>query len=154
MCLTHIGFGFPARRREKRRKMARTKETVSKKAKKSLGRKSSKKATKAAGGSSGTKRTHRWRPGTVALREIRKYQKSTELLIRKAPFQRLVRELATTQKEGLRFQSSAVLAIQEATESYVISLLSDTNLCAIHTRRVTIMPRDLTLARRLRGERF
>lgn len=134
--------------------MARTKETVSKKAKKSLGRKSSKKATKAAGGSSGTKRTHRWRPGTVALREIRKYQKSTELLIRKAPFQRLVRELATTQKEGLRFQSSAVLAIQEATESYVISLLSDTNLCAIHTRRVTIMPRDLTLARRLRGERF
>ncbi len=130
--------------------MARTKETISKKAKKSLGKKSSKKPT----GSAGVKRAHRWRPGTVALREIRRYQKGTELLIRKAPFQRLVRELATSQKEGLRFQSSAVLAIQDATESYVISLLSDTNLCAIHTRRVTILPRDLTLARRLRGERF
>eukprot|EP00388_Colpodella_angusta_P046837 GDKK01070766.1.p2 GENE.GDKK01070766.1~~GDKK01070766.1.p2 ORF type:complete len:109 (-),score=26.67 GDKK01070766.1:161-487(-) len=101
----------------------------------------------------GAKRAHRWRPGTVALREIRKYQKGTELLIRKAPFQRLVRELATSQKEGLRFQSSAVLAIQEATESYMISLLADTNLLAIHAQRVTIFPRDVKLARRLRGER-
>lgn len=128
--------------------MARTKET----AKGALGS-SRKGAKKAAGGSSGVKKAHRWRPGTVALREIRKFQKGTELLIRKAPFQRLVRELATSQKEGLRFQSSAVLAIQEATESYMISLLSDTNLCAIHTRRVTIMQRDVKLARRLRGER-
>eukprot|EP00758_Cryptobia_borreli_P012732 Tbor_TRINITY_DN5770_c0_g1::TRINITY_DN5770_c0_g1_i1::g.19709::m.19709/K11253/H3; histone H3 len=127
--------------------MSRTKET----AKAAL---SSKKGAKKAAGSSGVKRVHRWRPGTVALREVRKFQKSTELLIRKAPFQRLVRELATTQKEGLRFQSSAVLAIQEATESYMVSLLSDTNLCAIHGRRVTIMPRDIKLARRLRGERM
>ena len=135
--------------------MARTKETISKKAKKSLGAKAGrKKASKASSQASGVKKTHRWRPGTVALREIRRFQKGTQLLIRKAPFQRLVRELSTTQKEGLRFQSAAVLAIQEATESYIISLLSDTNLCAIHTRRVTIMPRDLTLARRLRGERF
>lgn len=131
--------------------MSRTKETVGKKATKSLGKKSATKA--AASTSGGVKKQFRWRPGTVALREIRKFQKGTELLIRKAPFQRLVREVATAQKEGLRFQSSAVLAIQEATESYVISLLSDTNMCAIHTRRVTIMPRDLTLARRLRGER-
>ena len=108
---------------------------------------------KKAVGTAGAKRSHRWRPGTVALREIRKYQKGTELLIRKAPFQRLVRELATSQKEGLRFQSSAVLAIQEATESYMISLLADTNLLAIHAQRVTIFPRDVKLARRLRGER-
>jgi len=75
------------------------------------------------------------------------------LNVQKAPFQRLVRELAAQQKDGLRFQSAAVQAIQEATESYVISLLADTNLCAIHTRRVTIMPRDVQLALRLRGER-
>jgi histone H3 len=130
--------------------MARVKETA--RAKKGLGSKKSK-APKAAGATTGTKRAHRWRPGTVALREIRKFQKSTELLVQRAPFQRLVRELAAAQKEGLRFQSSAVQAIQEATESYVISLLADTNLCAIHTRRVTIQPKDVQLALRLRGER-
>jgi histone H3 len=132
--------------------MARTKET----ARKSLGskKKATKKAKKASGTASGVKKAHRFRPGTVALREIRRFQKGTELLLRKAPFQRLVREIASHVKEGLRFQSSAVAAIQEATESYVISLLADTNLCAIHTRRVTIMPRDVHLARRLRGERF
>ena len=130
--------------------MARVKETA--RGKKALGSKKSK-APKAASATTGVKRAHRWRPGTVALREIRRYQKSTELLIQKAPFQRLVRELATLQKEGLRFQSSAVQAIQEATESYVISLLADTTLCAIHTRRVTIQPKDVQLALRLRGER-
>lgn len=133
--------------------MARTKET----ARKSLGsKKTAKRAKKASSGAAktGVKRAHRFRPGTVALREIRRYQKGTELLLRKAPFQRLVREVASALKEGLRFQSSAVAAIQEATESYVVSLLADTNLCAIHTRRVTIMPRDVHLARRLRGERF
>ena len=130
--------------------MARTKETA--RVKKALGSKKAKVA-KAAGAASGVKRAHRWRPGTVALREVKKYQKSTELLIQKAPFQRLVRELASAQKEGLRFQSSAVLAIQEATEAYVISLLADTNLSAIHAKRVTIQPRDVQLALRLRGER-
>lgn len=133
--------------------MARTKET----ARKSLGsKKAAKHAKKASSGAakSGVKRAHRFRPGTVALREIRRYQRGTDLLLKKAPFQRLVREVASALKEGLRFQSSAVAAIQEATESYVISLLADTNLCAIHTRRVTIMPRDVHLARRLRGERF
>ena len=133
--------------------MARTKETARKSApKKALGKKKAKKS--ASGSGSGVKKSFRWRPGTVALREIRKYQKGTELLLRKAPFQRLVRELASNYKDGLRFQSSAVAAIQEATESYVVSLLSDTNLCAVHSRRGTVMPRDLHLARRLRGERL
>ena len=96
---------------------------------------------------------HRYRPGTVALREIRKYQKSTELLIRKLPFQRLVREIAQDFKTDLRFQSSAVLALQEAAEAYLVGLFEDTNLCAIHAKRVTIMPKDIQLARRIRGER-
>ena len=100
------------------------------------------------------KKPHRFRPGTVALREIRKFQKSTELLIRKLPFQRLVREIATEYKSDLRFQSQAILALQEATEAYMVSLFEDTNLCAIHAKRVTIMPKDLHLARRMRGERF
>ncbi|KAF8710383.1 protein heterodimerization, partial [Rhizoctonia solani] len=101
----------------------------------------------------GVKKPHRFRPGTVALREIRRYQKSTELLIRKLPFQRLVREIAQDFKTDLRFQSSAVLALQEASEAYLVSLFEDTNLAAIHAKRVTIQPKDLALARRLRGER-
>ena len=135
--------------------MVRTKQT----ARKSTGGKAPRKqlATKAARKSApatgGVKKPHRYRPGTVALREIRRYQKSTDLLIRKLPFQRLVREIAQDFKTDLRFQGSAVLAIQEATESYMTGLLSDTNLCAVHARRVTIMSRDLKLARRLRGER-
>ncbi len=96
---------------------------------------------------------HRFRPGTVALREIRKYQKTTELLIRKNPFQRLVREIAQDFKTDLRFQSTAILALQEASEAYLVGLFEDTNLCAIHAKRVTIMPRDIQLARRIRGER-
>ncbi|XP_020588979.1 histone H3.3-like [Phalaenopsis equestris] len=135
--------------------MARTKQT----ARKSTGGKAPRKqlATKAARKtmptSGGIKRPHRFRPGTVALREIRKYQKSTELLIRKLPFQRLVREIAQDFKPELRFQSHAVLALQEAAEAYLVGLFEDTNLCAIHARRVTIMPKDVQLARRIRGER-
>merc|ERR1712183_403391 len=93
----------------------------------------------------GVKRAHRFRPGTVALRHIRKYQKSTELLIRKLPFQRLVRYIANDFKTDLRFQSSAVLALQEAAEAYMVGLFEDTNLCAIHAKRVTIMPKDMQL---------
>ena len=99
------------------------------------------------------RKPRRFRPGTVALREIRKYQKSTELLIRKLPFQRLVREIAQDFKTDLRFQSSAILALQEAAEAYLVGLFEDTNLCAIHAKRVTIMPKDIQLARRIRGER-
>ena len=94
-----------------------------------------------------------YRPGTVALREFRRYQKSTELLIRKLPFQRLVREIAHDFKTDLRFQGSAVLALQEAAEAYLVGLFEDTNLCAIHAKRVTIMPKDIQLARRIRCER-
>lgn len=135
--------------------MARTKQT----ARKSTGGKAPRKqlATKAARKSApatgGVKKPHRYRPGTVALREIRRYQKSTELLIRKLPFQRLIREIAQDFKTDLRFQSSAVLALQEAAEAYLVGLFEDTNLCAIHAKRVTIMPKDIQLARRIRGER-
>ena len=136
--------------------MARTKQT----ARKSTGGKAPRKqlATKAARKSSpstgGVKKPHRYRPGTVALREIRKYQKSTDLLIRKSPFQRLVREIAQDYKSDLRFQSTAVLALQEAAEAHLIGVFEDTNLCAMHAKRVTIMPKDMQLARRIRGDRM
>lgn len=96
------------------------------------------------------KKPRRYRPGTVALRQIRKYQKSTDLLIRKLPFQRLVREIAEDRRPGLRFQSTAILCLQEAGESYLTGLFEDTNLCAIHAKRVTIFPKDMQLARRIR----
>ena len=139
------------------------------------------------------RKPHRYRPGTVALREIRKYQKSTKLLIRcacpsakvrvrgsayppgtylgaagmcqdnlltadhaegrrKRPFQRLVREIALDFKRDLRFQPSAIDALQEACEAWMVSLFEDTNLCALHAKRVTILPKDMQLARRIRGE--
>ena len=101
----------------------------------------------------GVKKPHRYRPGTVALCEIRRYQKSTELLIRKLPFQRLVREIAQDFKTDLRFQSAAVMALQEASEAYLVGLFEDSNLCTIHAKQVTIMPKDIQLARRIREER-
>ncbi|KAJ1440560.1 histone-fold-containing protein, partial [Ochromonadaceae sp. CCMP2298] len=121
--------------------------------------------------SGGVKKPHRYRPGTVALREIRKYQSTTELLFRKLPFQRLCRELADSileeyqdlhgykKTEGklgpgeVRFSSSAFLAIQEAAEAHLVSIFEDTNLAAIHAKRVTILPKDIELARRIRGPR-
>jgi len=135
--------------------MARTKQT----ARKSTGGKAPRKAlaTKAARkGAPQTafvKKKARYRPGTIALREIRKYQKSTELLIRKIPFQRLVKEIAQEHRADLRFQTAAVLALQEAAEAYLVTLFEDTNLCALHAKRITIMPKDMQLARRIRGER-
>ena len=96
---------------------------------------------------------HRYRAGTVALKDIRHFQGSTALLIRKLPFQRVVREIAQDYKMDLRFQSAAILCLQEATEAYLVRLFDDANLCAIHARRVTIMPKDIQLARRIRGER-
>jgi histone H3 len=136
--------------------MARTKQT----ARKSTGGKAPRKlsalkaARRAAVAADGrVKKPHRYKPGTVALREIRKYQKSTELLIRKAPFQRLVREIAQDFKTDLRFHSGAILALQEAAEAYLVGLFEDINLAAIHAKRVTIMPKDMQLARRIRGDR-
>ncbi|KAH7847063.1 hypothetical protein Vadar_021457 [Vaccinium darrowii] len=135
--------------------MARTKQTArkshgGKQPRKHLAAKVCRKSVPAVGG---VKKPHRYRAGTVALREIRKYQKTTELLIRKLPFQRLVREIAQDFKADLRFQSHAVLALQEAAEAYLVGLFEDTNLCAIHAKRVTIMSKDVQLARRIRGER-
>ena len=95
---------------------------------------------------------HRYRAGTVALKDIRHFQGTTALLIQRLPFQRLVREIAQDFKTDLRFQSAVILCLQEAAEAYLVRLFDDANLCAIHTRRVTIMPKDILLARRIRGE--
>ena len=141
--------------------MARTKQTARKSTggkapRKQLATKAARKSAPAAGG---VKKPHRYRPGTVALREIRKYQKSTELLMRKLPFQRLVREVAndiaagTRFPEGPRWQSQAVVALQEAAEAYLVHLFEDSNLEAIHAKRVTIQAKDIQIARRIRGER-
>ena len=117
-------------------------------------------------------RPHRYKPGTLALREIRRYQKSTNVLIPNIAFQRLTREITCVIRSGdpLRSQTTALLALQEAAEYYLVSIFEDTNLCAIHAKRVTIrmlcsegyspsvltsgsVEKDMKLARRLRGER-
>jgi len=107
--------------------------------------------------SPGNMNKRKYRPGTRALKEIRKYQKSCDLLIPSLPFSRLIREVAQSvlgsSMLDIRFQSSAILALQEASEAYLVTLFEDTMLCAIHARRVTIMPRDIQLARRIRGDR-
>ncbi|XP_072175480.1 putative histone H3.3-like type 3 [Diadema setosum] len=106
-------------------------------------------------GSSARKQTRprRFRPGTRALMEIRKYQKSTNLLLRKLPFARVVKEVAVLfDRTGtLRWQAAAIMALQEAAEAFLVHLFEDSNLCAIHAKRVTVMPKDLQLARRIRG---
>ena len=102
----------------------------------------------------GMKKQRRFRPGTVALREIKRYQKATLLLLAKAPFQRFVRAICDGIDGQLRFQSQALLALQEAAESYLTGIFEDSNLCAIHANRVTVMKKDVELARRIRGERF
>lgn len=105
------------------------------------------------GGGGSPRKARRYRPGTRALLEIRKFQKSTNLLLRKLPFARLVREitdyLAVT--KDMRWQALAIEALQEAAEAYLVYLFEDANLCAIHAKRVTVMPRDVQLARRIRG---
>jgi histone H3 len=136
--------------------MARIKQKAVKLSDRHGARKGSKKDTKRANKGSGSRGTskppRRYRPGTVALREIRKYQKSTELLIRKLPFQRLVRQIAAeVVGEDVRFQSSAILALQEAAEAFLVGLFEDSNLAALHAGRVTISPKDIQLARRIRG---
>ena len=102
----------------------------------------------------GVKKPHRYRPGTVALRVIRRYQKSSDLLIRKLPFQRLVKEIAQQFRIDLRFQSTALLALQEAAEDFLVHMFEDVNLYCIHAKRVTIQPKDIRLWRRTRGGRF
>ncbi|GKT34343.1 Histone H3/CENP-A like protein [Aduncisulcus paluster] len=136
--------------------MARTKQTARKNAGKAprkqiavkAARKTSTTAAGVKGGSTGGL-SRKFKPGTVAIREIKKFQKSTDLLMRKAPFQRLVRAIAVGIRSDLRFQAQALAALQEASESYLVSMFEDTNLCALHTNRVTIMDKDVDLARRL-----
>ncbi len=131
-------------------------------------------AARARGAQGGIKKPHRYRPGTVALREIHRYQKGTELMIRKAPFQRLVCEIMLNLNckvirkdshtfvipnwheyiEPKRMQSTAMLALHEAAEYYLVDLFEWTNLCAMHAKRVTIMPKDMQFARRIHGERY
>ena len=101
----------------------------------------------------GLKKPCHYRPGTVALRQIRHYPKCTELLIRKLPFRCLVREIAQGIMTDVCFQAAAFSALQEASEAYLVGLLEDSNLCAIHSGCVTIMPKDIQLARHIRGER-
>jgi len=136
--------------------MARTKEREIGGGKGTPVRKSptvTKSATPGSGGrrpEGGAKR--RYRPGERALREIRFYQRNTELLIRKLPFARLVKEVQTYfSRNEYRWQAEAILALQEAAEAHLIGLFEDANLCCIHAKRVTIMPKDIQLARRIRG---
>ena len=133
--------------------MARTKQTANKSTggKQPRGQYQTKAARKR--NPTGVKRPHRYRPGTVALREIRRYQKSTDLLVRKLPFQNLVRQISMDFMRDLRFQNNALLSLQEASESYLVGLFEDTNLCALHAKRVTIKAKDIQLVRRIRGER-
>ena len=88
----------------------------------------------------------------MALKEIQHYQKFTGFLIKKLPFQRLVWEITIDVAQEMQFQSSVLLALQEAAKAYLVGLFEDTNLCAIHARRVTILSKDIQLARRIRGE--
>jgi len=131
--------------------MAQTKQTArkfsgEKAPKKDLARKAARRAAPE------PKRPHRFRPGTRALIEIRRYQKGTSLLLRKLRFQRLVREIAGYYKSDLRFQGSAILALQEAAENYIVRLYEETNLLVIHRNRITITVKDMRLARRIRGD--
>lgn len=122
-------------------------------AKKTAGKASARPGTGKYLDANGNRRKRRFKPGTVALREIRRYQKSTDLLLRKLPFQRLVREIAQEMAPGydLRFQQSAIAALQEAAEMFLVEAFGDANLCAIHAKRVTVFPKDLALARKLAG---
>ena len=140
--------------RSQRENMARTKRTARKD---EVGRKWSTFAKKQPRSQTGPATTqqqpHRYRPGTVVLREIRRYQKSTELLICKLPFQRLVRKILQGYGAGYRVTPAMMMALQEEAEAYLVQLLEDSNLCAIHAKCITIQPRDMQLARRIRGER-
>jgi len=133
--------------------MARTKQTARRAAGKEPRKKlATKVANRTAPGFGGIKRPHKYRPGTVALREIKKYQKSTELLLRKLPFQRLVREIAQDFVSDLRFQATAMTVLQEAAEAYLVQLFENAQSCAVHGKRITIQPKDINLTRAIRHE--
>ena len=137
--------------------MPKTKTAAKAKGSKKLPAKGSKskaiKKSAPAKGGMKEKRKLRWRPGTVALREVKRYQKTVANLLPRAPFQRLVRNIVSDMDHQLRFQSTALAALQEASEAYLVGVFEDTNLCAIHANRVTVMKKDMDLARRIRGDR-
>lgn len=135
--------------------MTRTKQTACKSTSRKAPRKqlATKAARKRVPATGDIKKPHHYRPGTEALLEIHRYQKSTELLIHKLLFQCPVCEIAQDFKTNLHFQSSAVMVLQEVCEAYLVGLFEDTNLCAIHATLITIMPKGIQLARRIRGER-
>jgi len=95
----------------------------------------------------------KFKPGTVALREIRKYQKSSDLLIRKRPFQRMIRQISPAREE-LRFQSAALVIFQEAVENFLTGLLEDSYRCAVHAKRVTLLPRDIVLVYKIKYSKY
>jgi histone H3 len=135
--------------------MARTKQIPAKAPKKAAHNKHPSKAARKSrpAASSSVKRPHRFRKGTVVLRNIKKQQKSTDLMLRKLPFQRAVKESSRKFKDDLRFQKGAVITLQEFVEDYMIHLLEESLLCTFHGKRVTVQPIDMELARRIRGER-
>lgn len=98
------------------------------------------------------KKKIKYKPGTVALREIKRYQKSVDILLPRAPFQKVVREITQSIDNDLRFQGAALMAIQEAAESYLVGIFEDSQLCSLHAKRVTVTLADMRLARRIRGD--
>ena len=112
----------------------------------------------------GIKKPHQYRPGMVALREIKRYQKSTECLIKRSPFQKLIWEISQeyhicsqgpgTPSMQVRFQSTAIAALQEVAKNFIGGLFEDVNLLAVHAKRVTVMPSDIRLALRIRGDHY
>ena len=135
--------------------MARTKRTARKD---EMGKKRSafvkKQPRSQTGQASMQQQPHRYHPGMVTLREIQSYQKSTELLIHKLPFQCLVCKILQGYGVGYRVTLAMMLALQDAAEAYLVQLLEDSNLCAIHVKCVTIQPKDMQLARQICRERL
>ncbi|KAJ0983282.1 hypothetical protein J5N97_011537 [Dioscorea zingiberensis] len=136
--------------KEERTEQTARRSTGGKASRKQLAIKAVRKSTPA---TCDVKKPHRFRPGRVVLREIKKYKKRTKLLIQKLPLKRLVYEIAQDFKTDLRFQSFTVATLQESSKAYLVGLFKDTNLCTIHAKRGTIMPKDIQLAHRIRGER-
>ena len=96
----------------------------------------------------------RYKPGQKALSEIRKFQRSNDLLIQRLPFVRLVKEISAKYHHSINWQALAIEALQFAAEDYIIGIMEDANLSAIHAKRVTIFPKDIQLAMRIRGKKI
>lgn len=135
--------------------MARTKQTARKSTggkapRKQLSTKAARKTSSVTDSEAATKQPTRFRPGSVALKEIRKYQKSTECLIRKLPFTRFVRDIASKFKADARFGSTAMSCLQEASENFLTTLFEEAYRCAIHAKRVTLFPKDVNLVMKIK----